>query len=500
MYVTSISMLQAVRSLHWFRFRRTTVIIWALFGLIIGLWLSKENFAVNLTIVLSIVCLLPLAITRKFRAILIVFTIGLVLGLWRGGYVKQQLYVYQNLRDKNVELSAKIIDDSAYSKDGQREFFVSNIRFKNCRQYCNTPGKIRIRSRLLNAPIRGSRVDVKGVLREGFGSYQAAIYYADVSTSKDPISILEIIRLKFFAGMRSAVPEPQASLGLGFLVGLRSLLPDQLLDELRRTGLTHIVAVSGYNLTVLVRLTRRLLAKHSKYWACVSAVALIIFFLSVTGLASSIFRASIVAFFALAAWYYGRPIRPMMLLGLSGAITATINPLLIWYDIGWWLSFLAFFGVLIVGPIFCQRVFKKSPSELPIFGQIILETSAAQIMTMPLIVFIFGEVSLVSLLSNILILPLVPLAMLLSFIAGTAGAVATPIAGWFSWPATILLTAITDIVRILSSLPFAFAENIKMTQFEMVFIYCVIILVVWWMYWHLSQENKKQLSTQNYLD
>jgi predicted membrane metal-binding protein len=103
----------------------------------------------------------------------------------------------------------------------------------------------------------------------------------------------------------------------------------------------------------------------------------------VTGLAPSIFRASVVAVVSLWAWYYGRSARPMMLLGLSGVFTAMLSPILLWSDLGWWLSFLAFFGVLgCWSDIFSKRFFHKPPSELPFFGQIILETSSAQLMTL----------------------------------------------------------------------------------------------------------------------
>src|SRR5690606_22117849 len=99
----------------------------------------------------------------------------------------------------------------------------------------------------------------------------------------------------FAAGLQSALPEPQASFGLGILIGQRDTLPEKTSDMLKMVGLTHIIAVSGYNLTVLVRFTRRLLAKRSKFQATAGAIARILAFLLVTGGQPSIVRAAIIS-------------------------------------------------------------------------------------------------------------------------------------------------------------------------------------------------------------
>ena len=321
---------------------------------------------------------------------------------------------------------------------------------------------------------RGDVVKVAGKLREGFGSRQGFMSYASVEVLSRDTSWLESVRSKFFAGTYTALPEPHASLGLGFLVGTRTLIPDALLLALTVTGLTHIVAVSGYNLTILVRLTRRLFSGKSLYIATITSLALIAGFVLVTGLSPSIVRATVVSTLAILAWYYGRAIKPTVLLLTAAALTSLINPYYLWSDLGWYLSFAAFAGILILAPLLSERIFKDKPK---ILGQIVLETTCAQIMTLPILMFSFSQLSVVSLLANVIVLPLIPLAMLSTFLAGLAGMVMPAFAGWVAWPAKFILTFIVDAVHLLSRLPWALKE-LSAAPWQLALMYLAVISVI----------------------
>jgi len=77
----------------------------------------------------------------------------------------------------------------------------------------------------------------------------------------------------------------------------------------------------------------------------------------VAGTSASIVRAAVISVLTLAAWYYGRAIRPLLLLLLAAAVTAYANPVYLWADISWYLSFLAFFGILVLGPLVTSRLY-----------------------------------------------------------------------------------------------------------------------------------------------
>jgi competence protein ComEC len=110
--------------------------------------------------------------------------------------------------------------------------------------------------------------------------------------------------------------------------------------------------------------------------------------------------------------------------------------------------------------------------------QVLIESLCAEIMTVPLVLYIFGQVSLVSLLANLLVVALIPLAMLLSLVAGLAGMLAGAVSGWLAWPAMVLLTYMLDIVTMLSRLPHVFLQNRYLSAVDMAFCYGAILALL----------------------
>lgn len=335
---------------------------------------------------------------------------------------------------------------------------------------------------------RGDNISAEGKLYPTLGNRQGSLSYATINVIERNSSWLEALRRDFLSGVYTALPEPQASLGLGFLVGTRSLLPADLTDALRRVGLTHIVAVSGYNLTILVRFARRLGLLFSKRLAAILGVLLVSGFIAIAGTSPSISRAAVVTGLALGAWYYGRKVSPIMLLLASSALTAMINPLFLWSDLGWWLSFLAFFGILIVAPLVRSRLF--GGKKLHWAAVILIETLSAQVMTMPLIMAVFGELSVISIIANMIILPLVPFAMLLVFVSGLAGMLLPTVAAWFAWPATILMTFMTEVVDVLARPDWAFVER-KIDTLVTAIIYVTTVLICIVLYRTLRRQKQQ---------
>jgi competence protein ComEC len=154
-----------------------------------------------------------------------------------------------------------------------------------------------------------------------------------------------------------------------------------------------------------------------------------------------------------------------------------LNPFYVWGDLGWYLSFLAFFGVLVIAPIVSSRLFKRRPQML---SMVLIETLSAEVMTLPLIMMSFGQLSLIALVANLLIVPLVPVAMLLSAIAAAAGAWVPQLAGWFAWPARILLTYMLDVVHMLANIPSVVVHSSislqLMVGFYSIFLFVVVIM------------------------
>lgn len=381
---------------------------------------------------------------------------GIGLGILRGQAYTERLKPYQTLYGKEVSIKVQADSDAVYADGGQLEFDASRVEVLEP-TYLKLPGKIQARGRGVPIVYRGDIIELKGQLYPAGGSRQGRVSFAEMRVVGRSGSWIEKIRRSFVAGMQTSVPDPQASFGLGLLVGQRNTLPDDVSEQLSIVGLTHIIAVSGYNLTIIIRGVRRKLSKLSKYQSTLLSLVLVSCFLLLTGFSAPIVRAAIVTGLSLAAWYYGRQFKPLLIIAFTAAITAGWNPVYLWSDIGWYLSFLAFFGVLIVASLLKTRLFGQKRQKF--LGQVVIESISAQLMVAPLILHIFGETSLVALFSNAIIVPLVPFAMVFSLVAGLAGMLLPVISGFFAWPATILMTYMLDLVSIFSKVPHALIER-----------------------------------------
>jgi competence protein ComEC len=198
------------------------------------------------------------------------------------------------------------------------------------------------------------------------------------------------------------------------------------------------------------------------------------------GSSASIVRAAIVSVLSIAASYYGRSFKPLNLIALAAMITAWANPVYLWSDLSWYLSFLAFFGVMIVSPLIQARWPRRWHQSL--IGGVALESVCAELMSLPFILHIFGQLSLIGLPANVLVVTLVPLAMLLSLFAGLAGMLAGAIAGWIALPARLLLDYMLSTAHLLARLPHVFVQNRSLSLVAMLGLYSMVIgltLTLW---------------------
>ncbi len=420
---------------------------------------------------------------------------GLSLGWWRGGLYMAEVDFVQTLSKQNVVLHGRVLSDSMYDARGAISFDLGSLRLVTPDGERPIVGKVGVSGYGERMIYRGDEVLVSGKFSPGRGSYTAWMSYAQLEVTGRSQSVVFNATRHFSAGIQSALPEPQASFGLGILIGQRDTLPEHTSEILAMVGLTHIIAVSGYNLTILVRATRRLFAKRSKFQALAAACLLIGAFLLVTGAQPSIVRASIISILSLGAWYFGRRMKALLIILMTAAGTALWSPLYLWSDIGWYLSFLAFFGVLMVAPVMKKRIYKDKKPGL--FGELALESFAAQIMTLPIILYIFNESSYMVLLANLLVVPLIPLGMMAAFVAGLAGAMLPAVAGWFAWPARLILTYLLDMAGLVARIPNMQFEVLLGTG-AMVFLYGIILLVTF-IWWQKLPKNAKITDT-NYLE
>lgn len=473
-------------------------IAWCCVGIIGGIALSVriKNQIFNGSEILSIAGLLLLFSLLKHRMVFLLFALlaGLIFGVWRGSLEQGALDAYKPYYGKKITLRGIVNEDTSYGPQGDQRLRVQAIQVDNNKlpgiMWVSTPETVNIK--------RGDTVVLKGQLAPGFGNIPDSMYRANVISVTRPMpgDVARRVRDWFADGVRRAIPEPEASLSVGYLVGQRTALPEGLSDQLRVAGLTHAVVASGYNLTILVGFTRRLLARYSKYLATLAAVLMTSSFVLITGFSPSMTRAGLVSMLGLIAWYYGRSFHPVVLLILAAAITAVWRPSYVWGDIGWYLSFTAFTGVIVLAPLL-QRYFWGSNKRVGMLRQTLLDTISAQLLTMPIILYSFGQYATYALLANILVLPLVPVAMLLTFVSGVSGLTAPALAHWIGFPAKLILACNLLVINWVSHIPGASGEinfSLKALIFSYMFL-AVTLIYLWRVTSYNFREQDKQSVT-----
>lgn len=443
-------------------------------GILLGVVLVQSTISANffgMSWFVFACLLLVLCFWKKATALLLLAIIaGTLIGIGRAFPEYQQVNQYKPLVGHKITIRGNINEDVTVGKRGDKQIKIKNVVIEG-KKYTGVVW-ISMESRLHLK--RSFEVTASGVVGKGFGSFSASIYNAKIIEAKDTHKDkAREVRDWFSSGIKSAIPEPEASLGVGYLVGQKSSLPENLQEQLKIVGLTHIVVASGYNLTILVRFTRRIFSKISKYLAALTGGLMIAGFMLVTGFSPSMSRAGLVAGLSLGAWYYGRKIHPLVLLPFAAAVTVIINPSFMWGDLGWYLSFAAFAGVMIFAPLFQDYFFgPKKPGTL---RQILGETISAQLTTLPIIAMSFGIVALYALPANILVLPFVPIAMILTFATGVL-ALLFPVAAFIvGVPAYLLLRYMTTIVGMFANIPNASVE-VSLNVIVLAILYALLII------------------------
>lgn len=246
------------------------------------------------------------------------------------------------------------------------------------------------------------------------------------------------------------LPEPHGSLLSGILFGNRVKLDRELVNQFRLIGLSHLIAVSGYNLTVLITnlqaLLKPLIGRRS-LWAC-SAVTL--GFILISGAPASILRAGVMAGIILVGHYLGRPVRSVNILVLAAGVLVIFEPKIV-FEIGFQLSVAATYGLLRLAPLLDLQL-----SRLVVLRSVrvvLAETLAATLATAPLLIGHFERLSTISPLTNILVLPLIPLLMGLGLI-GVIGLLVLPSLGQIlillTWPILQWIVSLTQTTARLS--------------------------------------------------
>ncbi len=280
------------------------------------------------------------------------------------------------------------------------------------------------------------------------------------------------------------LPEPQASLLAGILLGIESGIPSSLQEAFAATGTSHIVAISGFNISIIAgvfaALARRVGRGRGEFWLATGGVLL---YTLLVGASASVVRAALMGSIVLAARALDRRVHGPTSLATAALVMALLDAY-VWWDAGFLLSLSATAGLLLfTDPL--TRLFLRTLTRWlgPTWGQravgwlsdALIVTLAAQITTTPIILAFFKRLSLITLLTNFFILPAQPWVMLLGGVALLVALVWFPLGQVLGWGAWVFLTYTIEVVKAMARLPWA------SIPFEM-----VSVPVVWGYYAFLA--------------
>lgn len=266
-------------------------------------------------------------------------------------------------------------------------------------------------------------------------------------------SILFKVKGKFLEKINFVIPSPENLLMGGLILGEKSAFDEDLRQSFIDTGTIHIIALSGYNITIVAEWFMKLFAFLPLNFAIGMGIFAIILFILMTGASSTAIRAGIMAVLALFARATGRNYDVARALILAAVGMVLINPFLLVFDVSFQLSFIATMAVIFLAP----RIEKHFSWITKTFGlrDIVSVTTAAYIFVLPFVLYKMGNLSIVALPANVLVLPFIPFTMVMGFLTAFTGLIFPVLSVPLGYIAYLLLHYELSIIKFLASLPFA---------------------------------------------
>jgi len=274
------------------------------------------------------------------------------------------------------------------------------------------------------------------------------------------LAFLYSLKRRTHGVITAILPEPEAALLTGILLGSDEGIASSLMDKFRATGTVHIIAISGFNITIisasLVRVFSRLLRR---YVALVVAVGAIALYTVLVGAEPPVVRAAIMGGLSALALIVGRRGDALTSLFAAAWLMTAWQPFTLWNS-GFQLSFASSLGLILYSDrlqkwaegALCKIVSTQAAKQaVGLLNDSLLTTLAAQITVLPLMVYLFHQFSPLTLLSNLLILPVQPAIMYLGSTAAMVGLVFIHLGRLLGWVAWVFLTYTIRIVEITAN-------------------------------------------------
>lgn len=417
------------------------------------------------------------------------FLFCIVLGIFRFEQ-KIQKNEFKSFFEQKVKWEGYIVEDPDLRTDKQLltvrpKNFKQNLLITTTKAQDFFYGDLVVFEGKVKEPKDFDDFDYSGYLERfnvyGVVSYPKIIILKNSHGNKYKTFILKI-KHSFVKRVSEFFTEPNRSLALGITIGAKRGLPADIVENFNITGTSHIVAMSGYNITIIIGffgILSWVIGRRLNLWL---SLFLVLGFVVVAGASASVVRAGVMGALLLFAFNLGRMYMAFPALIFTSALMLYANPRIGLWDIGFQLSFAATLGIVCLMPLL-EKIFSNFGEYWGV-KKIILGTFSAIFATMPIILFYFGRLSLVALLANILVLPFVPMAMLLSFLT-----IIPFLAPGFVFFTNLILGWIFYVTAKLSRVPFASVE-IKIGKIGFVLISIFLLILYFILEKYLRKKNE----------
>lgn len=444
------------------------------FGSIFGVFL-RSFFVVNIYFVffflfLSFILIIFTYFTKlKWGVIWAVFVLALALGILRFNSIDQPApYIFESQVDQKVSLVGIISDEPTIKENNQKlniEVELDSVK-TNILVSAGLDENFKYGDEVkffgnLEKPEnfttdQGKEFDYVNYLRKDGILYVMNYAHLEVISQNNGSRIkrtLFYIKEKFLEKMNLAISYPENLLMGGLILGEKASFNEALRKSFVDTGTIHIVALSGYNVTIVAEWFMKLFKSFPSNIGIGMGMLAVVLFVLMSGGSSTALRAGIMAILALFARATGRNYDVARALILAGLVMVFMNPFVLVYDVSFQLSFMATVAVIFLAP----RIEKYFMWVTDHFGlrDIVSVTVAAYVFVMPFILYKMGNLSIVALPANVLILPLIPFTMLLGFLTGLLGMIYYVLAIPFGFISFLFLHYELSVIGILSHIPFA---------------------------------------------
>lgn len=284
------------------------------------------------------------------------------------------------------------------------------------------------------------------------------------------LSLATFVRQKVTAIFHYSLSSPASNLLLGIVFGIKEDMPKDFYSNLRSTGVLHVVAASGMNVAMIGGFLSSVFSLlFRRQIALIFAICAILFYSLLSGLESSIVRASIMASLAFGAQILGRQYFALYALLLSGYGMVMYNPQLV-YDIGFQLSYTATLGLIIIKPLF---------GDVKLLTDDITTTLSAQIATLPILLANFGTYSLISILVNGLVLWTIPPLMVIGGVGAVFGFISEFLGSLVLYLAMPFLWYFVFVVNLFGGIVWGISLDLFPWQFSVSYYLLLASYVAW---------------------